>query len=52
MKKIIFMLGVITCLISESCTNEQYIDSDSKNLSNKVILEWNELAYHAFGGEA
>jgi hypothetical protein len=52
MKKIIFMLGVITCLISESCTNEQYIDSDSKNLSNKVILEWNEVAYHAFGGEA
>jgi len=52
MKKIIFMLGVITCLASESCTNEQYIDSDSKNLSNKVILEWNEVAYHAFGGEA
>jgi hypothetical protein len=52
MKKIIIMLGVVTCLISESCSREQYIGTEDENLTNKVILEWNEVAYHAFGGEA
>jgi hypothetical protein len=50
MKKIIFMLGVLTCLHGASCSKEQNDRSSVENLPNDVILEWNEVAYLAFGG--
>lgn len=51
MKMIIFIIAVITCL-TPACSTESYSDSDIEVLSNNVILEWNEVAYQAFGGEA
>ncbi len=52
MKKLMFVLGVITCLNAVSCSKEQYGGPEIPLLTNDVILEWNEVAYHAFGGEA
>jgi hypothetical protein len=48
MKKIMFMLGLVTCL---SCTTTQHNGPEVDQLSNDVILEWNNVAYQAFGGE-
>lgn len=52
MKKIMFMLAVVTCLFEMSCSNEQLKVSELEKISNDVILEWNEVAYEAFGGKA
>jgi hypothetical protein len=52
MKKFMFMLGVLTCLVQVSCSKEQQSRSYADNLPNDVIIEWNEVAYQAFGGEA
>jgi hypothetical protein len=52
MKKTMFVLAVVTCLIAPSCSNEQFNGPDLVTLPNDVILEWNEVAYQAFGGEA
>lgn len=51
MKKIMFMPAVITCLLGLSCSNEQLKVSELEKVSNDVILEWNEVAYEAFGGK-
>lgn len=50
MKKIMFVLAVITCLTAPSCSNEKFPTPEVENLPNDVILEWNEVAYDAFGG--
>lgn len=42
---------VITCLNMAGCSKDQVADPDVETFSNKVILEWNEVAYFAFGGE-
>jgi hypothetical protein len=52
MKKIMIMLGVVTCLVSVSCSKGQYDGPEVVKMPNDVILEWNEVAYQAFGGEA
>src|SRR5690554_5640927 len=51
MKKINIMIGLMTCLLSQSCSSEEYIRKDVDILSNKLVLEWNEITYHAFGGQ-
>ncbi len=51
MKKIMFMLSVVTCLTTSSCSQDQNSDPDLAAISNEVIIEWNEIAYQAFGGE-
>ncbi|NJK95904.1 MAG: hypothetical protein HC905_14215 [Bacteroidales bacterium] len=52
MKKLSFMMAVITCLFEVSCSNEQLKVSEAETLSNDVVLEWNEVAYEAYGGKA
>lgn len=53
MKKLIFMLGLVTCLSVESCSKLQYNNSpETVSFSNNVVLEWNEVAYEAYGGAA
>lgn len=52
MKKLILMLAVAGCLFSVSCSKQQYGGPDLEILSNDVVLEWNEVAYQAFGGKA
>ncbi len=42
---------VLTCLNSTGCSNGQAQEPEVETLSNKVILEWNAVAYEAFGGE-
>ncbi len=51
MKKMMLMLGVVTCLFAVSCSKEQNNDPKFDLLPNDVIIEWNEVAYQAFGGE-
>lgn len=51
MRKIMFTMVVLTCLHSAGCSNGQAPGSEVETLSNKVILEWNDVAYQAFGGE-
>ncbi|MGF1587121.1 MAG: phosphatase PAP2 family protein [Bacteroidales bacterium] len=52
MKNMILTMGLITCLSVAGCNKDQ-ADSvpDGEKLSNEVILEWNEIAYTAYGGE-
>jgi hypothetical protein len=51
MRKIMFTMVVLTCLHSSGCSNGQATGPEAETLSNKVILEWNDVAYQAFGGE-
>ncbi len=52
MKKITIMLGVVSCLITSSCSEEQNNRPDLDTLPNDVVIVWNEVAYEAFGGKA
>jgi hypothetical protein len=53
MKKIMLMIGVImTCLYMESCSKVQNNSPYGENISNDIVMEWNEIAYEAFGGKA
>jgi hypothetical protein len=52
MKKMMLTMVVITCLNIAGCSKDQATEPDVENFSNKVILEWNEVAYYAFGGES
>jgi hypothetical protein len=52
MKKTLFMFGVVTCLLTVSCSDRQNADPEAVKLPNDVILQWDEVAYQAFGGEA
>jgi hypothetical protein len=53
MKKMMLTMGLITCLNLAGCNKDQAANGpDGEKLSNEVILEWNEIAYTAFGGEA
>jgi hypothetical protein len=51
MKKIMFMLSVVTCITTSSCSQDHYNGPDLEGISNDIIIEWNEIAYQAFGGE-
>ncbi len=51
MKKSYFMLTVLSGLFILSCIKDTHPEPYPGKLSNKVILEWNEIAYQAFGGE-
>lgn len=46
-----FMMGVVTCLNAVSCSKENVNASKVEPLPNDVVLEWNNIAYQAFGGE-
>jgi hypothetical protein len=46
------MLGVATSLLMASCSKDHYRETGPEALSNSIILEWNDVAYHAFGGAA
>lgn len=52
MKKSILMLTILTGLFVASCIKDSHNNPRPGYLSNEVILEWNEIAYQAFGGEA
>jgi hypothetical protein len=52
MKKILLMLGIATVLFMVSCSRNNYPGGSVENLPNDVVLKWNEVAYHAFGGAA
>ncbi|WP_423128954.1 vanadium-dependent haloperoxidase [Gaoshiqia sp. Z1-71] len=52
MKKSIFMFTVLSGLFVASCIKDPHAGPHLGYSSNKVILEWNEVAYQAFGGEA
>jgi hypothetical protein len=52
MKKTLFMFGVATCLLTVSCSDRQSTGPEVVKLPNDVILQWDEVAYQAFGGEA
>ena len=52
MKKSIFMLTILSGMFVASCIKGTYTNPHPGYLSNQVILEWNEVAYQAFGGEA
>lgn len=50
MKQTLLMLGVAISLLTVSCRRENYPSNGIEKLSNAVVLKWNEVAYHAFGG--
>lgn len=53
MKKIIYMIGlVVTCLYLESCSKSQNDSARIESLPNDIVLEWDEIAYEAYGGKA
>jgi hypothetical protein len=52
MKKSIFMLTILSGMFVSSCIKDSHTNPHPGYLSNQVILEWNEIAYQAFGGEA
>jgi hypothetical protein len=35
----------------ESCSKVQNNSYYGEKLSNDIVIEWNEIAYHAFGGK-
>ena len=43
------MVAVATILLI-SCLRNKEQETSVKNNSNLVVLQWNEVAYHAFGG--
>jgi hypothetical protein len=49
-KKSLLMVGTAFCLLTLSCTRNNYPHGDTELLSNEVVLKWNEVAYQAFGG--
>src|SRR5918993_2134043 len=51
-QKSMLMLGVVTCLNTVACSNDDYLrpNDNINKLSNSIILKWDELAYQAFGG--
>ena len=49
-KKSLLLVSTAFCLLTVSCTRNNYPKVDTKKLSNDVVLKWNEVAYNAFGG--
>lgn len=49
MKQIFVMLAIVSSVIL-SCSRNNLPAKLQDNLSNKVILEWNEAAFNAIGG--
>jgi hypothetical protein len=49
MKSIALVLLGLSLIVS-SCTREDSDESPLEKLSNAIVLEWNEVAYQAFGG--
>jgi hypothetical protein len=47
--KFVLMVTVLTVLTT-ACTKNSYPDGTTDNLSNEVILKWNEVTYEALGG--
>ncbi|MEL7588520.1 MAG: vanadium-dependent haloperoxidase [Prolixibacteraceae bacterium] len=52
MKKSFFMLALLSGLFVVSCIKDSHPGPYPGYFSNQVVLEWNEIAYQAFGGEA
>ena len=42
---------LLTCLNVAGCNNDQAAAPEGEKHSNQVILDWNKVAYYAFGGE-
>lgn len=51
-KTVMMMLSVFTCFNLASCSKHDIHGPDGAMISNEVILEWNNVAYQAFGGVA
>ncbi|WP_158856782.1 vanadium-dependent haloperoxidase [Lunatibacter salilacus] len=52
MKKIMLVLTVWTCMMNSACTTEHFNTPKIGTLPNDVIIDWDEIAYQAFGGVA
>lgn len=53
MKKTLLMLGIVTSLLTVvSCSRNNYKGGGIDTLPNDVVLQWDEVAYQAFGGAA
>jgi hypothetical protein len=52
MKKTMLMLGVAGSLLMVSCSRNEHLPDRIEDLPNDVVLEWDEVAYEAFGGTA
>src|SRR5690349_7954142 len=50
LKKRFIMLGIVASLVTASCSRSSYTNNNADALSNEVVLNWNEVAYDAFGG--
>jgi hypothetical protein len=50
MKNRLMFIGVAVVFIAASCARNQVSVTRPDSLSNKIILEWNEVAFRAFGG--
>jgi hypothetical protein len=50
MKRRFMILGIGIMAIIASCSRNQAPVTGTEKLSNKVVVEWNEIAFKAFGG--
>lgn len=46
------MLGILVSLLAASCSRNNDIIPAIENLPNDVVVQWDEIAYEAFGGTA
>ncbi len=51
MKKMMISMMLLTCLNVAGCSNDQAAAPEGEKHSNQVILDWNKVAYYAFGGK-
>jgi hypothetical protein len=49
-KTLFIISGLVTSLLAASCSRTNYTNSNADAFSNSVVLNWNEVAYQAFGG--
>lgn len=49
-QNILLTAGLAFSLVTISCSQNNYPNGSSKTLPGDVVLKWNEIAYHAFGG--
>lgn len=52
MKRRFMILGIGILTILASCSRNQAPTVGAERISNKVVVEWNEIAFNAFGGPA
>src|SRR5688500_2158333 len=46
----LIIIGIVASLLTASCSRTSYTNNSADVLPNDVVLNWNEVAYEAFGG--